>query len=246
MRESALYAITCLNDLNAFPLVGPLVNDPYDGIRQRLVGFLETSRTPWAEELLKRMVADKDARIRDQAVSALVARGVAVEDLLSAAVQSAQESVPVQSEPELEPQEPEKDSLLVMAVEMSFRATLSHILKDLKSQARRAQVACSLFQAGVTGYSLCSNGEIKDAEARSLLYEVEQYKDFLRDYSRKLTGKGQDLSQLQVQIVTTGLEQYRGRLKVSLVKLGSMVVSMVQSGRLVVSPELKKEIDLLE
>jgi len=246
MRESALYAITCLKDLKVFPLMAPLTNDPYDGIRSRLVAFLESSQTPWAEELLKRMVSDKDAKIRDRAVSALVTRGVAVEDLLSQAIQSAQDVVTAQAElvsPDTKHAEP--DPLLDTAVERSFRATLSQILKDLKSQVRKTHAACTLFQAGVIGYGLCRNGEIKEAEARTLFYEVEQYQEFLRDYSRKLTSQGKDLSQLQVQIVTTGLAQYQGRLKVSLVKLGRIVVSLIQTGDLKAPPELREAVQQL-
>ncbi|MBI4860780.1 MAG: HEAT repeat domain-containing protein [Candidatus Riflebacteria bacterium] len=243
MRESALYALSCLPNIQTFQLLEPLTVDPYDGVRRRLVGYLESSQTPQAVELLKKMVADSDATVRDRAITALVARGVPVEPLLSQAARQAAEPEMVAQELETAPAAAEL--LLDEAVERGFRTTIAQLLRTLINQEKRAIVARVLFQAGIKAYLYVRSGSLKEKESLALFYEVEGYQDFLRQYTKKLTQEGTDTNKLQVMIVTTGLAQYQGRLKVALIKLGRILVALMRAGKVPIPDDLRESLALL-
>ena len=263
MRESGLYALTNLPAIQDLSLVERLVVDPYDSLRQRLVGYLANHPAKEATALLERMVVDQDATVRDAAVEALVKRCVSVEGLLQQAAAPPEPPVPDpnvtpvhgiqmpgQPPPELidppsRPRGLKAGAMVDEAVERGFRATLAQLLKELKSSEKRSILARALYQAGLKGYQACRRGELKEKEALQLYYEVERYHDFLRDYTRKLDLNDTNVDKLQRQIVVSGLAQYQGRLKVTLVKLGRIAAEAAKKGIVELPPELVKEIETL-
>lgn len=263
MRESGLYALMNLPVIQDLALVENLIEDPYDSLRMRLVAYLANHPAKEATALLERMVVDKDAPVRDAAVEALVKRCVSVEALLQQAAAPPEppvpdphitppDGIPVQGQPAAELIDPPSrprglraSAMVDEAVERGFRATLAQLLKELKSSEKRAILARALYQAGLKGYQSCRRGELKDKEALHLYYEIERYHDFLRDYTRKLNLEDTTVDKLQRQIVVTGLAQYQGRLKVSLVKLGRISAEAAKKGIVELPPELIKEIETL-
>lgn len=263
MRESGMYALVNLPAIQDLSLVEGLVEDPYDSLRQRLVTYLSNHPAKEATAMLERMVVDRDAAVRDAAVEALVKRCVSVEALLQQAATPPEppvpeplvtpaEGIPVQGlqapeliDPPSRPRGLRAGAMVDEAVERGFRATLAQLLKELKSAEKRSILARALYQAGLKGYQACRRGELKDKEALHLYYEIERYHDFLRDYTRKLNLDDTTVDKLQRQIVVTGLAQYQGRLKVSLVKLGRIAAEAAKKGQVELPPELVKEIETL-
>lgn len=262
MRESALYALSSLPEIDAWPLVRPLVDDPYDDLRLRLVAYAAAHPGKESTEILERLVLDRDAKVRDQAVEALVKRSVSVEGLLQQAARHDEAPVP---DPNITPPDgislpgdlldgPENpasfpagvpENMVEEAVERGFRATLSQLLRDLKSAEKRAILARALYQAGLKGYQFCRRGDFKDKEALSLYYEIDRYQEFLREYTRKLKMDDITIDKVQRQIVVSGLAQYQGRLKVTLVKLGRIAAQAAHAGTIELPADLLREIDAL-
>ncbi len=83
MRESGVFAAVALKDrFDLLDLLLAFVDDPYEGVRRRVVEALADYNDPRVTQALKARLSDDDEEVRRAAIRILESRGVNVDELL--------------------------------------------------------------------------------------------------------------------------------------------------------------------
>jgi len=220
-RESGLYAIAHLPNLPGLELVSTLVDDPYEGVRLRLVHYLDGLEGEGSVALLRKLVVDVHPQVREQATTALIRRG---EDPVS--------PVPVgEKAPDLPL---ELESLNTDKLNEALQKSVLQIAHALGEEESRIRLARALFLAGARGFDRVLGGELTDRESVASFYEVMKVQQLLKTSLCQLPTDPQERKVRFQQIM--GL--YHEHLRASLVRHGRVLYVQSRAGAIPSFPEL--------
>lgn len=234
MRESAVYAMSRLSGFDLTELLVSASEDPYEGVRLRAVRCLGEVDSPESTEALKKRSSDRDPKVREEALSLLAARGVDVTDLLLAeppiedlgrdgGLQPSNHQIQKESA-----EDAEFEARLEKKVEKTFRLMILEISKDLRQEELRGTLSRVLFKIGVDAFDMCRDGALRDKSLMAHYYEIVKYQDYLKGLSVKLEASPE--GKVQTQILSSGLSQYRARMRASFVRMGKAFTKLYRSG----------------
>ncbi|MBI3891132.1 MAG: HEAT repeat domain-containing protein [Candidatus Wallbacteria bacterium] len=249
MRESAVYAIAQLGKLDVEDLLVRAASDAYEGVRMRAVKCLADSGSEKAINALTRRIDDNDPTVRQQAIDVLAAKGVNVQELIEQrrelGLVEPTSNLPYIPTPAAKPspEDEEFQARVREKVEKTLKLEILNIAQELREAEMRARMARLLFKIGVDTFEMCRRGELKDKTLMVHYYEITKYQDFLRQLSKKTEGG----DGLKTQVLASGLEQYRAKMRASFVRLGKTLAQAFRARTVQVqeTPELAQFVKLV-
>ncbi len=250
MRESAVYAIAQLSKLDLEDLLVRAASDAYEGVRLRAVKCLADCTGERAVAAITRRIDDNDPTVRQQAIEILAAKGVDIRELLKQrqelGLNDASSNMPYIPTPPAKatPEDEEFQARVREKVERTFKREILNIAQELREAEVKATLSRLLFKIGVDGFELCRRGELKDKALMVHYYEITRYQDYLRSLSHSLAPDGE----LKTQILTSGLDQYRAKMRASFVRMGKAIAQAYRNKTVAIAetPELRAFAKILQ